>query len=129
MIHKMFTIHDLKARAYLPPFFLPEEGMAKRTFADCVNSDSHQFSMHPEDYTLFMLGTWDDSTSQAQLNNAAISLGNGIEFRLDLVQELQQDGPLTQSKEARHAETHPEKTSLSNEPPILPGPESHNSQE
>ncbi len=62
MKHKMFSIFDAKALAYLPPFCLPEAGMAVRTFGDCVNSDDHQFGAHPEDYTLFLIGTFDDRT-------------------------------------------------------------------
>lgn len=57
MMQKIFTIYDSKAHAYLPPFFLPEAGMAVRVFSDCVNDKSHQFSKHPGDYTLFQIGT------------------------------------------------------------------------
>lgn len=61
MVHKMFTIFDQKAKAWLPPFFLPQEGVAIRTFADCVNSPDHNFGRHPEDYSLFCIGSFDDA--------------------------------------------------------------------
>ncbi len=80
MKHKIFSIHDQKAKAFLPPFFLPETGMALRTFGDCVNSQSHQFNKHPEDYTIFELGTFDDNTGKIVLENAPQSRGNGVEF-------------------------------------------------
>ena len=60
MIHKIFTIHDSKAQAFLPPFILPRAEMAERTFGDCINSADHQFGQHPDDYTLFELGAFDD---------------------------------------------------------------------
>lgn len=69
-----------KAQAYLPPFFLPTDGMATRTFADCVQSDSHQFGQHPHDYTLFCVGTFDDSAGQFIINERSQMLGNGVEF-------------------------------------------------
>ena len=57
MKHNIFSVYDEKAQAFLPPFFLPEVGMATRIFGDCVNSDEHQFGKHPTDYTLFHLGS------------------------------------------------------------------------
>ena len=55
MKYHMFSVYDEKARAYLPPFILPEIGMATRTFGDCINSEQHQFGKHPSDYTLFKI--------------------------------------------------------------------------
>lgn len=81
MIYEVFSIHDSKAEAFLPPFILPNEAMAKRVFAQCVNSDSHQFGASPPDYTLFRLGQFDDSTGQFLLERSKHSLGNGVEFR------------------------------------------------
>lgn len=56
---KMFGVFDEKAKAYFPPFFYAETGMALRTFSDCCNDRSHQFGKHPSDYTLFSLGVFD----------------------------------------------------------------------
>lgn len=80
MIHDVFSIYDVKADAYLPPFILPNKQMALRVFADCVNSDSHQFALNPQDYTLFQLGQFNDEDGRFLLQNCNNSLGNGIEF-------------------------------------------------
>lgn len=64
MKHRIFAVYDVKAYAYLPPFFMPEKGMAARVFSDCVESESHQFGKHPEDYTLFFIGSFDDETAE-----------------------------------------------------------------
>jgi len=79
MILKAFAIYDEKAKSYLPPFFLPEEGVAIRTFSDCVNANDHQFAAHPQDYTLFRLGTFDDSTARID-SIAPQSVHNGLEL-------------------------------------------------
>ena len=79
MIHKLFTIYDEKAGAHLPIFSLPAEGMATRTFTDCINSADHQFGQHPADYTLFNIGNFDDITAEILLHDKR-SLGNGVEF-------------------------------------------------
>lgn len=81
MIYCVFSIHDEKAEAFLPPFILPNANMAKRVFADCINSDTHQFGSNPADFTLFELGQFDDSEGQFLLQRTKKSLGNGVEFR------------------------------------------------
>jgi len=78
MVHKIFCIYDGCAKAYLPPFFLPETAMALRTFSDCCNSDDHQFGMHPGDYTLFCMGTFDDNSSRFETHSGE-KVANGVE--------------------------------------------------
>jgi len=79
MKQKIFTIYDSKANAYLTPFFLHQDAMAVRIFTDCVNDLSHQFGKHPEDYTLFSLGDWNDDKAKF-LTTPPKALGNGVEF-------------------------------------------------
>jgi len=104
MNHKIFTIYDSKAQAYLTPFFLHEDGMAIRVFADCVNDKNHQFGKHPEDYTLFNIGSWSDNKAKFLTNNP-IALGNGIEFvtpfEPDEKRELFTDPPIGDLKEVK----------------------------
>ncbi len=92
MMIKVFTIHDSKANAYLPPFFMNQEGQAIRTFTDCINSPKHQFSHHPQDYTLFTIGEFNDQTAGFTYKAAPISLGNGVEFIGLTTQTGSQDG-------------------------------------
>ncbi len=80
MEHKIFAIYDVKAKAYLPPFVLPERGMAMRTFGDCVNAKDHQFSLHPADYTLFEFGEWFSDSGVFQLALAPKAMANGVEL-------------------------------------------------
>lgn len=61
---KAFSVYDIKAEAYLPPFFVPTLGMALRAFKDCAVSDSHQFGKNPEDYVLYEIGHFDDHTGE-----------------------------------------------------------------
>jgi len=75
----IYSIFDAKASAYLPPFYLHNDAMAVRVFADCVNSEQHAFSKHPEDYTLFHLGIFDDSNGKLTDSEPHTSLGNGLE--------------------------------------------------
>jgi len=80
MKFKIFSIFDGKALAYLPPFYLAETAMAVRVFGDCVNSNDHQFGKHPGDYTLFELGTFDDSVCVLSCTPSAVKIVNGLEI-------------------------------------------------
>jgi len=77
MNHRIFSVFDDKAKAFLPPFILPVEAMAVRVFSDMCNSDSHQFGAHPADYTLFDLGEFDDCLGQLN-SETARSVINGL---------------------------------------------------
>lgn len=80
MIDQIFSVYDSKAEAYLPPFMLPKVAMAQRTFGDTVNSSDSQMYLHPQDYTLFHLGEFDNTKAQYDLFAAPKSLGNGVEY-------------------------------------------------
>ncbi len=92
MKHKIFSIFDSKAGAYLPPFCLGQTAMALRVFSDCVNSGDHQFGKHPGDYTLFELGTFDDSVCVVSCTPSAVKVVNGLE--VVLVPDLPDQVPL-----------------------------------
>lgn len=79
MKHIVFSVFDQKAKAFLPPFFMPTHGMATRVFSDCVNKDDHQFASHPEDYTLFEIGEFDDSNAKITPCSPH-NLGVGVQF-------------------------------------------------
>ena len=77
---KIFTVYDSKAEAYLPPFFMASTGSAMRAFEDSIHDTTTQFAKHPEDYTIFELGTYDDATATFELCKTPISLAKAIEL-------------------------------------------------
>jgi hypothetical protein len=79
MVKKVFTVFDEKSEAYLQPFFLDTIGQATRAMTDCVNDVNHQFCRHTGDYTLFQIGTFDDSTGEFVMDKK--SLGSLLEFK------------------------------------------------
>ena len=86
MIQKMFTIFDQKAKAYLPPFCMVQDGQALRAFSDCVNDATHAFYRNPGDYTLMEIGAYDDSNASIK-QITPIVLGLGLEFKKPIQQE------------------------------------------
>ena len=67
MIMQMFAVYDAKAQAYITPWFVPNHGMAIRSFESVLRDDQHAFSMFPEDYSLFFLGEFNDNSGVFEL--------------------------------------------------------------
>lgn len=78
---KMFSVYDSKVGTYLRPFTMLTKGEATRAWSDLVNDEKTQFAKHPEDYTLFELGEWDDEKGIVINHPAPISLGTALEFK------------------------------------------------
>lgn len=55
----MYAVLDVKAKAHISPFCLPNDEMALRAFADCTNDADHMFCKHPQDYLLYRVGEFD----------------------------------------------------------------------
>lgn len=82
MISKMYLIWDAKTEAFLCPFFQPNDATAKRMFSDCVNDPAHQFSRHPEDYSLHFAGEFNDNTGDFGLQNPISLIGYASVFKV-----------------------------------------------
>lgn len=80
MLHKVFTIYDSKSEAYCTPFYANARGQCIRNFVDSADSPESAINKHPEDYTLFELGTFDDCKAVFEMHPTPISLGVAIEL-------------------------------------------------
>lgn len=81
MIQKVFTVYDSKAEIYLKPFHMNSRGEAVRAFGDASLDEKTQIAKHPEDFTLFEIGEFDDSNGEYRMLNAKVSLGNALELK------------------------------------------------
>lgn len=79
MISKVFSVIDIKADAYGPPWTAPTVGMAVRHFSDACNDSRSHFSRHPGDYKLVCLGSFDDSNGSFS-SEGSQSVGFGTDF-------------------------------------------------
>lgn len=58
---EIMALRDSKLDAFIQPFFAQTIGSAMRAVADMVNGRGDEPpSRHPEDFSLWHLGTWDD---------------------------------------------------------------------
>jgi len=65
MKYKVFVVFDRAGDVYGQPMFAGSAGIALRGFADEINraDEKNPFYMHPDDFDLFELGTYDDATA------------------------------------------------------------------
>lgn len=76
----VYAIKDRATNAFMTPFFMHAHGQAIRGFSDNINDAKSTASLHPEDYDLWYLGTWDDATGNFQIKGAPeqIAIGKNI---------------------------------------------------
>jgi hypothetical protein len=60
---ELYTIYDSKEEIYYQPFFLLNDAVALRQFGDMANEETSKISKHPGDYTLWHLGSYEDSSA------------------------------------------------------------------
>ena len=81
MNFKVYAVFDKAVSAYLPPFYARADGEASRSFAEACK-DRNQFAAHVDDYTLFVIGVFDDSTGRfTNVPDAPMRLISGQEVR------------------------------------------------
>lgn len=63
-ILRAYTLHDVKALNYSPPFYQPNDNLAKRAVSDLVNDANTTPGRHPSDFKVYCVGTFDDATGK-----------------------------------------------------------------
>lgn len=56
------AIRDRAVDAFMRPWYVRSTGEALRVFSDSVNSQDSAMKAHPEDYDLYVLGTFVEET-------------------------------------------------------------------
>ena len=66
MQYVVCAVLDAAVGAFNRPFFVQSTGVAVRSFRDEVNraEPDNPMHRHPDDFTLYNLGTWDDSNAR-----------------------------------------------------------------
>lgn len=77
---KMYTIYDVKTKAYHKPFYSNTNGAAIRAFSNAVNDPVSDFNKNPEDYTLFEIGHYNDTEGTLHPLEVKIPLGTALEM-------------------------------------------------
>ena len=64
MLHKIYAIHDITAELYTQPFYAVNDQTAIRSASNLVHNPGTTFYDNPEDFRLYLLGTYNDETAE-----------------------------------------------------------------
>ncbi len=78
MIMKICTIYDAKGEAFFQPMFFQSVAQAERSFQDATAKPDSDIGMHPEDYSLFLVGEFDQRTGQITVLEARVAIAVGV---------------------------------------------------
>jgi len=81
MVVKVFSIFDVKAKAFGSPFFMHHNGLALRAFSDLCADDKTAVFKHPEDYKLYCLGEFDDCSGALVSLPQPEFMSNAVDFK------------------------------------------------
>lgn len=77
-------IHDSQAKAYNPPFNSRNAETAVRQFMDSIAKPGTVLADHPEDFTLYQAGTFDELTGRLERTDPPIKLASGVQLAANL---------------------------------------------
>lgn len=80
---KLFVVYDTKSETYTPPQAYNALGEALRSFTDAANDKNSMVGLHPEDFSLFEVGSYDIQTAKFEL----LATKKHIADALDLITE------------------------------------------
>jgi len=78
---KIFSVHDSKAEAYLPPIYFKSAGEAIRSFETACSDIQSNFHKYPADFTLVELGEFDELSASIATHTKPRILSNAAEFK------------------------------------------------
>ena len=67
MQQQMYSIYDSVQEIYHQPHFMINEAAALRQFADMANDEQSNVNKHPTDYSLWHVGSYEDTTATIEL--------------------------------------------------------------
>ena len=63
----IYTIYDTKMETYNQPHFMDNDATAIRQFTDMANDEKISISKHPEDYSLWKIGSWTSEDTKIKI--------------------------------------------------------------
>lgn len=80
MIVNIYSVWDEATKAFLQPMYALSKGAIMRGITEACNDVKHDFHKYARDYTLFELGSFDDSNGSFDILPTPRSLGVLVEF-------------------------------------------------
>jgi len=90
----LYSVYDVKADRYLPPYSAVGDGMAIRAFSNAVFDTDSDFHKHSTDFSLWRVGTW-DQTKGVPATSKKECVAQAHELLTQLTLELQEQNNST----------------------------------
>ena len=74
------SIYDSKVRVWSFPQQFVNKGALARAWEETCNDTNSPFAKYPSDFTMFIVGEWDDETGQISMHQAPEPLGTAVQF-------------------------------------------------
>ncbi len=87
MMLRAYSIFDVASGLYQRPFFVGADGEALRLFIDLVAEKDHPVGKHPNDYSLFRLGEFNDISGVLVADSSRECMLTGMQAVSKLVSE------------------------------------------
>lgn len=78
----IYTLRDIRTEAFHRPFFLQNRAVLERSIHDALSDENNMICLHPEDYQIYSLGTYDEQTGEIKATPAT-HLFNAIDLKGD----------------------------------------------
>lgn len=78
MILTICAVMDSAINAFGRPIFVPAKGAALRSFMDEINRPGSDFHLHPDDFTLYTLGHFNDETGEFIPGQMVLARGKDV---------------------------------------------------
>lgn len=92
MISNMYAIYDSKAEIYTTPMHFRNDAEALRQFSQEANNPESKLNKFSQDYSLFLLGEYDDDFARFEIREAPKCVAK--------IHELINNAPIAFDKEA-----------------------------
>lgn len=81
MLKFIYSVYDQKSKVFGNPFISNNRATAERDFGYACNDVHSQISKWPADFTLYEIGSFEDTTCKIELNSPPEIVGHGIQYK------------------------------------------------
>lgn len=87
MKQKVYSLFDKKANAYLTPVYFSNAAEANRMLQTVVQTSDNNISRYPEDFVLYQLGEYDNSSGRFTSLDTPLFVSNATSYKKPVIKE------------------------------------------
>lgn len=76
-----YAVRDEKAARYNPPFYMASHPEAMRAFGENVQKEHTLWFKYPDDFRLYLVGTFDDETGHCESDSIPLLLASARDYK------------------------------------------------